>query len=253
MVKPLMIGVLCDEQLIENNRYHTAGEEYVDAVVKGMGAIALLLPAVADNSQAKAVLSTLDGLLLPGASSNIDPVHYAAVNEEEKPVRDPARDSTAFALIHEAVAIGLPLFGICRGFQEINVALGGSLHQRVQTIPSMRDHRSNDELPLDQQYADIHTVDLVAGGLIAAQTAKQQVQVNSLHQQGIHTLADRLKVEAVADDGLIEAYSLKNIGDNDKGFVLAVQWHPEWQVLENPFNLSLFDFFKQACLAFQKR
>lgn len=249
MKKPLKIAVLCDDKLLEPHHFHCVGEKYIRAVSEGMEAIALLVPVLAEGLEVKAVLDIFDGLLLPGAYSNIDPVHYGQENEQLDSQRDPARDASAFAIIREAVDMGLPTLAICRGFQEVNVALGGSLYQRVQAQAHLLDHRENNQLSLSQQYADVHSVRLTPGGKLASLSDKSSVMVNSLHQQGICTLADGLRVEAVAEDGLVEAYSLQC----DRKFLLAVQWHPEWQLEKNPFNKSMFDLFKHACLEFQKK
>ncbi|WP_339673450.1 gamma-glutamyl-gamma-aminobutyrate hydrolase family protein [Dasania marina] len=239
----LLIGVLCDDKQIGEHHFHSVGDKYVRAITQSMDAVPVLIPVLADDLNVPALLAHVDGLLLPGSYSNIDPNHYQQANEEDQPLRDPARDSTAFAVIKEAQRIRLPIFAICRGFQEVNVALGGSLYQRLQTVAGINDHREDKSLPLEQQYEDAHAIDLVAGGLLATHWGKTTAQVNSLHQQGIRQLAPGLKAEGVAADGLIEAYA----SDNPEHFIIGAQWHPEWQVKNNPFNLSLFTLFEQAC------
>ncbi len=248
MAQPLLIGVLCDDKLLGPHHFHSVGDKYVRAVSEVMGAIPLLIPVLGDDLKVKSLLTSLDGLLLPGSYSNIDPRHYGQENEEHEPLRDPLRDSSAFALIREAISIGVPLFAICRGFQEVNVALGGSLYQCVHTQEGMDDHREDKDLILEQQYADTHEVSLIEDGKLSALSRKRAVRVNSLHQQGIQQLGDNLRIEALAADGLVEAYSLLD----DKQFLLGVQWHPEWKLLENPFNLSMFEMFKQACIEFKE-
>ncbi|MCR8922865.1 gamma-glutamyl-gamma-aminobutyrate hydrolase family protein [Dasania sp. GY-MA-18] len=249
MAKLLLIAVLCDDKQIGAHHFHSVGDKYVRAIVESMQAVPVLIPVLADDLNVAELLSHVDGLLLPGSYSNIDPSHYQQANEEQQPLRDPARDSTAFAVIAEAQRIGLPIFAICRGFQEVNVALGGSLYQRLQTEADINDHREDKTLPLEQQYEDAHAIDLVAGGLLASSWGKPTAQVNSLHQQGIRQLAAGLKIEAVAADGLIEAYS----SANPDHFILGAQWHPEWQVSNNPFNLSLFKLFEQACNQYRNK
>jgi putative glutamine amidotransferase len=146
------------------------------------------------------------------------------------------------------IAAGLPLFAVCRGFQEMNVAFGGTLWQKVQELPGMRDHRENKEDPLDVQYAPVHEVDLVAGGLLHRIAGADRVVVNSLHSQGVQTLGEGLDVEARAPDGLVEGFSVRSA----PGFALAVQWHPEWQVMKNPFSRALFAAFGEAARAHAK-
>ena len=149
MTKLLLIGVLCDDKQIGAHHFHSVGDKYVRAVVESMQAVPVLIPVLADDLNVAELLSRIDGLLLPGSYSNIDPKHYQQVNEEQQPLRDPARDSTAFAVIAEAQRIGLPIFAICRGFQEVNVALGGSLYQRLQTEAGINDHREDKTIPLE--------------------------------------------------------------------------------------------------------
>ena len=200
-------------------------------------------PAMATEMDAHALLSRLDGLLLTGSYSNIEPHHYGEENREADPVRDPQRDSTSFAMIRAAIDLKLPILGVCRGFQELNVALGGSLHQQVQDMDGLMDHRENKADDLETQYGPAHLVCLVEGGYLQGCTQETGVMVNSLHAQGIKRLAPGLIIEAVAEDSLVEAYRL----DDDAHFVLAVQWHPEWQVMENRFYQSVFKLFEQAC------
>jgi putative glutamine amidotransferase len=151
-------------------------------------------------------------------------------------------------LIRAAIKRGIPLFAICRGFQEMNVALGGSLHQAVHGVEGMADHRERNEDTLDQQYAPSHRVLLDPGGRMAQiLNGAVSCMVNSLHGQGIHRLAAGLAVEARADDGLVEAYRVEDA----KGFTLAVQWHPEWRFSENPDSVKLFRAFGDACRAYK--
>ncbi len=139
----------------------------------------------------------------------------------------------------------MPLFAICRGFQEMNVAYGGSLWPKVQEVPGHADHRENKEDPLEVQYAPAHDVELVEGGTLRSIAGAARVKVNSLHSQGVQRLGDGLEVEARATDGLIEGFRVRN----SPGFTLAVQWHPEWQVTKNPFSLAMFAAFGEAARA----
>jgi putative glutamine amidotransferase len=157
---------------------------------------------------------------------------------------DPARDAVTLYLSRTAVAMGLPLFAICRGFQEVNVAFGGSLLQAVHEEPGKIDHREDESLPLDRQYGPAHRVNVLRGGRLAAILGGvPDIEVNSLHGQGIDRLARGLTVDALAEDGLVEAYHVQDAA----GFTLAVQWHPEWKVAENRVSMRLFGAFGEAC------
>ena len=244
MNKPgLLIGAIADYRVIGPHGFHVAGDKYLRAITATMDAVPVILPAMATEIDAHALLSRLDGILLTGGYSNIEPHHYNEENKEAKPLRDPQRDNASFALIEAAIDLKLPTLGICRGFQELNVALGGSLHQQVQDMEGLMDHRENKEDDLEIQYGPAHQVRLIEGGYLHGCTQASEGMVNSLHAQGIKQLAPGLIIEAVAEDGLIEAYRL----DDDSHFLLAVQWHPEWRVMENRFYQSVFRLFKQAC------
>ncbi|MGH1373133.1 MAG: gamma-glutamyl-gamma-aminobutyrate hydrolase family protein [Cellvibrionaceae bacterium] len=240
--KPLLIGLVADCKMIGPHPFHSLGDKYVRSIIDGMNAIPLLIPAIAEPQLLETYLSMIDGLLLTGSPSNIEPHHYQGEAALE-PFHDPARDATTLPLIKMAVNADIPILGICRGFQEINVAFGGSLHQRVQELPGMMDHRENPDDALDVQYGPAHDMHIEPDGVMAAITSEKVVAVNSIHQQGIDVLADALKIEAKAPDGLIEAFSAKR----DDRFVLAVQWHPEWKVIENSFYQSIFTEFGAAC------
>ncbi|MGH7058048.1 MAG: gamma-glutamyl-gamma-aminobutyrate hydrolase family protein, partial [Acetobacteraceae bacterium] len=191
-----------------------------------------------------AVLDRLDGLLLPGSPSNVAPERYGALEDRTPGKHDPARDATVLPLVHAALARGLPLLAICRGIQELNVALGGTLYQKVQELPGRIDHRGG---PGSQEvrYGPKHTVAL--SGALAALLSRREVTVNSLHEQAIDRPADRLVVEALAPDGTIEA--VRVIGS--RSFAFGVQWHPEWDVLSYPDRTALFAAFGEAARAFR--
>jgi putative glutamine amidotransferase len=157
-------------------------------------------------------------------------------------LHDPARDATTLPLIRRAVQAGVPVLGICRGFQEMNVAFGGTLHQRLHEVPGYLDHRDDETQPLEVQYGPAHEVTLEPGGVLRTLTASERIRVNSLHSQGIERLGEGLAVEARAPDGVIEAFRVPAA----RRFALAVQWHPEWQVMSNPFSRALFATFGDA-------
>lgn len=248
MALPPLVGLPTDRKQIGLHPFLAAGEKYVRAVVDGAGATPVLLPALQPPLAADEWLARLDGLLLTGAVSNIEPHHYGDEPSYEGNLHDPARDATTLGLVPRAVAMGLPVLAICRGFQEVNVAFGGSLFQKLHEATGFNDHRENPDDPLDVQYAPSHAIRLAEGGLLATIAGGTHAQVNSLHGQGVARLGGGLVVEAIAPDGAIEAF--RRDGD---GFLLGVQWHPEWQVTTNPFYLGIFRAFGDACRAYAAR
>lgn len=246
--KPL-IGIPSDRRVLDPHPFHMVGEKYIAAVSDGADALPFMIPALGDRLAADSILARLDGLLLTGSPSNVEPHHYDGEPSRPGTLHDPHRDETTLTLIERALEVGVPLFAICRGYQELNVVLGGSLHQHVEEQPGYHDHRENTDDPLDVQYGPSHEVHLVEGGMLYKLAGADTVTVNSLHSQGIARLADGVTVEAVADDGLIEAF----IVDGAPGFTLAVQWHPEWKVTENPFSLAMFRTFGDACRTYASR
>ena len=245
MSKRPLIGVTACRQIIESHYFHVVGEKYIDAVVDGAGGVPLQLPALAGRTAVAELLDVLDGLLVTGSPSNIEPGHYGGEPSKPGTSHDPARDLTTLTLIPAAVAAGLPVFAICRGFQEMNVAFGGSLHQALREHPDRHDHHADESLPIEEQYGPLHRVRFAAGGLLEALTGCPGAEVNSVHYQGIDRLGEGLSVEAVAEDGLVEAFRVANA----MAFALAVQWHPEWRVLENPVSLAIFRACGAACRA----
>lgn len=240
--QPLVAIPTC-RKFIAPHPFHAVGEKYVTALITAADALPLLVPALGDGLPLRDLLGRLDGLMLTGSPSNVEPHHYGGEPSPPGTLHDPDRDATTLPLIRAAIEAGMPVLAICRGFQELNVALGGSLHQRVEERPNMLDHREDKNAPLETQYAPAHRVDLVPGGLLADLAGNQSAHVNSLHSQGIDRLADPLLVEATAPDGLVEAYRLAC----DDQFALGIQWHPEWRVLENPFSVAIFRQFGAAC------
>jgi len=246
-LKPL-VGLPTDRKMIGPHPFLATGEKYVRAVVEAAGATPVLLPALQPPLDPEQWLPRLDGLLLTGATSNIEPHHYSGESSWDGNPHDPARDATTLGLAARAIATGLPVLAICRGLQEVNVALGGRLHQKVHAVPGLHDHREDTGAALELQYGPAHPVELTRGGLLASLAGASQATVNSLHGQGIARLAEGLLVEATAPDGLVEAFR-----GPGPGFLLAVQWHPEWQVASNPFYLAIFRAFGDACRAWAAR
>lgn len=240
-----LVGIACCTRLQGAHRFHMVGDKYIQAARSGADVSVLLLPALGEDSID--LLSQLDGILLTGSHSNVEPRHYGAAQQQEDMLTDPLRDATTLTLIRAAIEQQVPVLGICRGFQEINVALGGSLHQAVQEVAGLQDHREDKKQPLQQQYGISHPVELQPGGQLARLMSDVRTQqVNSLHGQGVQRLAPGLRAEALAPDGLVEAFSLE---DSNAGFLLAVQWHPEWQMAQHPFYRAIFETFGNACRA----
>ena len=240
--KPL-IGVTACVKQIGLHPYHISGDKYLRAVSVAALGMPVVIPSLGELTDITEVLTHLDGLLLTGSPSNVEPFHYQGPASAPGTEHDPQRDSTTLPLIRAAVAAGIPVLGICRGFQEMNVAFGGSLHQKVHELPGYMDHREADDPRIEVQYAPAHPVTIQPGGVFEAMGLAGEIQVNSIHSQGVDRLAPGLRVEAVAPDGLIEALSV----EHSTAFAFGVQWHPEWQVLSNPAYLRIFQAFGDAC------
>jgi len=245
MLRPIVLVPACTCD-IGSHQFHTVQAKYVEAVVKGAGCAPLILPALGAELELETMLGACDGILLTGSASNVHPSHYAQEVLDPALPQDPARDATTMPLIRAAIRRGIPILAICRGFQEMNVALGGSLHQALHGVEGLMDHRENPDHRLDQQYGIAHTVTLVPGGVLARILGPADIGVNSLHGQGVNLLAGGLAVEARAADGVVEAFSVTG----SPGFTLALQWHPEWALADNPVSLRLFDAFGQACRSY---
>jgi putative glutamine amidotransferase len=247
--RPPLIGVPACFVERDGFGYHQVGDKYVDSVIDGAGGVPLLIPALGARLDFDALLAELDGLLITGSPSNVGPHHYGGRAPRPDSPCDPARDATTLPLIRRALNLAVPLFAICRGLQELNVALGGTLHQEVHELPGRADHRSDKTVPPAERYAPVHPVRVASDGMLQRLLeGATTIQVNSLHGQGIDRLAGRLRVEALAPDGTIEAVSVQDA----PGFTLAVQWHPEWRLLENPTSRRLYAAFGAACRARQR-
>ncbi len=240
-----VIGVISNSHREGAHALQAIGEKYLSAIATIAGALPLIIPALPEPLAVDDLVASLDGLLLPGGYSNIDPVHYGVAEApRDTTLQDAQRDATALQLIHAAINAGLPLLGICRGHQEINVALGGTLHQAVHEVPGCLDHREDCAQPLEVQYGPSHEVSIEPGGLLAHWLpAQRRWTVNSVHGQGIDHLADGLQIEARAPDGLIEAVSLPAA----RALTLGVQWHPEWEANEQLLSYTLLVAFGAAC------
>ncbi|MEL0587401.1 MAG: gamma-glutamyl-gamma-aminobutyrate hydrolase family protein [Candidatus Thiodiazotropha sp. (ex. Lucinoma kazani)] len=220
--------------------------KYIEVVIEGARGIPWVLPpdkGILDDVEQ--VISKADGILLTGSLSNIEPHHYQGPDSVLGTLHDPERDALTLPLIEKAIEQKVPILGICRGFQELNVAMGGSLYQNVHELPEMLDHRDNHQFSEDIRYGPSHEIMIEPGGILEQAVGLEPQQVNSLHCQGINRLGDGLFVEARAPDGLIEAVSVNDID----GFAIAIQWHPEWEFQKNQFYLKLIQLFGEACHA----
>jgi len=243
-ILPTILVSAC-RKLVDGRDYDCASRTYLDAVVRAAGGVPLIMPTESGALLDGGLLDRIDGVLLTGSLSNVEPHHYDGEPSSPGTLHDPGRDRTTLPLIEATLRHGIPLLGICRGFQEINVVRGGTLHQRVQELPGMLDHRDDENASLEQRFALVHDIEIEAGGLLDGLAGGRTQPINSLHQQGIDRLGDGLAVEARAPDGLIEAFRV----DDATAFALAVQWHPEWEATERPLSKRIFAAFGDACRA----
>ena len=243
---PSLVWLPADHRLLGTEErtmpFLVLGDKYARAVKVNAEAQPVMFP-LADASQIDELLSLVDGVMLTGSPSNVHPQHFGSTLADPQLMLDEARDSLTLALVKACVAQGVPLLGICRGFQEINVALGGSLHQKVHNLPGYLDHRESPDGSYEQQYAPSHAVRFAPDSAFAQWAGGEAAQVNSVHGQGIERLAQGLRAVGQAPDGLIEAFEV--VGAS--AFSYAVQWHPEWKASDNSFYASIFKAFGEAC------
>jgi putative glutamine amidotransferase len=239
MSRPVVIMPCCTKSLGDYT-FDAVGRQYATAVADVADCQPLLVPVGPGLADIASLLEVADAILFPGSPSNVEPNHYS----DEPPVKpealDSFRDALTLPLIRAAVERKKPLFAICRGFQELNVALGGSLHQAVHDVTGQSDHRERPNRPLDERYCPVHPVAL--RGMLRDWLGSDEIMVNSLHGQGIKRLATDLQAEAFAENQLIEAVR----GPDDEVFCLGVQWHPEWAPKSNEVSVALFRRFGAA-------
>jgi len=248
-MKRPVVGVIAHEHLAENRHpVQRAAESNLRAVVEVVGALPVMFAGAPEITDIPTLLDTVDGVLLTGGRANVHPSRYGVEPDPRYEPFDPRRDALALELAEACVARGVPIFGICRGVQEINVAFGGTLHPEIRDLPGRLNHRmprlENGEIHPDIAYvfADRHDVDLVKGGVFADILGCETIRVNSLHGQGILEPGGRVVVEGVAEDGTIEAIRIAEA----PGFALGVQWHAEYDPQSNPINRALFEAFGAA-------
>jgi putative glutamine amidotransferase len=242
-MKPL-IGISCCTKVfgVFGMPNHAASDTYVRATCEVLGGVPVLLPACGEATDPAVLLERLDGLMLTGSRSNVEPALYGGSAHPDGVPEDRARDSATLPMIRGALRAGLPILAICRGLQEVNVALGGSLHQRIQDLPGRLDHSAPMQPARSIREGKAHSVKLTQGGWLARLLCRSEIAVNSLHNQGIDRLADGLKVEAVAPDGTIEAVTAPGA----PGYMLAVQWHPEYDFRTDPVSRAILESFAAA-------
>ncbi len=251
MSKPV-VGVIGNTHLIEKRfAVQFSGEKNLRAVAEVAGALPVIFAGAPDITDIGSLLEIVDGVLLTGARANVHPAHFRAEPHPRHEPYDERRDALALKLIEVCVAKGVPIFGVCRGFQEMNVAFGGSLHPEIRELPGRMNHRmprlETGEIHPDPAvvFADRHDVTLVPDGIFARLLGRETIRVNSLHGQGILERGERVVVEGVAEDGTIEAIRIADA----PGFALGVQWHAEYDPQRNPVNRKLFQAFGEALLA----
>lgn len=240
-MKPV-VAVVCDVKQQGPHLYHQVGDKYLQALRRCADVTPILIPSLSTPITMEEITSLADAMLFTGGYSNIERHHYGKDPAPKDELQDPIRDLNTLNFLPKVLDMGLPMLGICRGLQELNVALGGSLHPRLHKVPGRFDHREDEASPIEVQYGPAHSVSVRPAGKLAEIVGKEDFLVNSVHGQGIHQLADQLIIEAEAEDKTIEAVSVKN----SKNFALAVQWHPEWQAWENPQSSAIFKAFGKA-------
>jgi putative glutamine amidotransferase len=246
MSKPIVLVPSCN-RMIGAHPFHVAGRKYVDAV-----RLADTLPLIvssAESDEIDTLLDLADGVMLTGSPSNVHPSHFGEDVYDPTLPLDEVRDAWTLPLIRRTLERGIPMLAICRGAQETNVALGGSLHQAVHEIDGHHDHRVREGLPVEDQYAPVHEVNVAPGGVLSKLIGRESFEVNSLHGQAVSRLAPGLRIEASAPDGVVEAFSQPDA----PGFNLCLQWHPEWKAASNPVSLALFKAFGLACKSYRDR
>jgi putative glutamine amidotransferase len=245
-----VVGIACDRRMIGDHAFHVVGEKYIAAVRDGAGVLPFLIPVLDPPIRPEELLPHLDGLLFTGSVSNVAPHRYGGHEARDPKLLDEARDASTLPLMRIAEEAQMPMFAICRGFQELNVAFGGTLHQHLNELDGFVDHSVGDrKRSLERQYGPVHDVVVTRGGVLDRLLGMERFQVNSLHSQGIDRMAPRLAKEAIAPDGTIEAVSMPDA----KSFLLGVQWHPEWRHWENPVSKAMLAAFGDAVREHAKR
>lgn len=245
MAKPI-VGVTSCVKVLDGQNYHHVGEKYHRSIAECTSALPLSIPSMADSLDAEALLEAVDGLMFTGSPSNVYPTRYGKEESPEAEPYDPIRDAMTLPLLQMAIDRGIPTLAICRGFQELNVVCSGSLHARVHEVEGRLDHRRPEDPDLDVQYGVKHSISVTSGGLLAKILGSDtDIEVNSLHWQAVDRLGEGLQIEAQAPDSTVEAISMPG----SKGFLLGIQWHPEYKAKDNPISSAIFSAFDEAIKA----
>jgi putative glutamine amidotransferase len=237
-----LVGLPADTHESHGFVYHSLGDKYVRAVAEVADCTPVMIPAIIDALHLDQMLDHFDGILMTGAVSNVHPPHYGEQPSADHEPYDHARDAMTLAMIRRVIERGMPLFCICRGFQELNVVMGGTLETELQRGEGRLDHRAPKSEDVNVRYAPSHMINIRPGGLLEKILGKRETMVNSIHRQGVKRLAPGLAAEATAPDGIIEAVSVREA----TAFAIGTQWHPEFRALENPDSVKLFEAFGQA-------
>ncbi|OQM74883.1 gamma-glutamyl-gamma-aminobutyrate hydrolase family protein [Manganibacter manganicus] len=244
MLQPL-VAVSTDVKQFENYIWHAAPQQYLEAALLGAGVLPVLLPSLGEKLDLDELLSGVDGVMITGSKSNVHPSLYGGDASEENGPYDPARDATTLPLISKAVERGVPLLAICRGIQEMNVALGGTLATEIQDREGALDHRAPPSDIQDERFAIRQTLSIKPGSCLAGVFGAGEIKVNSVHRQAIDRLGPKLQAEAVAEDGTVEAVSVRDA----RAFAVGVQWHPEYWVKSDSISQKMFKAFGDAVRA----
>ena len=237
-----LVGLPADTHESHGFLYHSIGDKYTRAVAEAANCSPVMIPSMIDVLQLDALLDHFDGILMTGAVSNVHPPHYGEPPSADHEPYDHARDATTLKLISRVIERGIPLFCVCRGFQELNVVMGGTLETELQRGEDRLDHRAPKNDDTDVRYGPSHVVNIRAGGMLERILGKRETMVNSIHRQGIKRLAPGLAAEATAPDGIIEAVSVREA----RTFAFGTQWHPEYKALNNPDSVKLIAAFGDA-------
>lgn len=242
MHQPL-VAISSDVREFDNYTWHAVPQTYLKAAVDGAGVLPLIVPSFGNQLDIDGLVNGVDGLLITGSKSNVHPALYGETASPAHEPYDPARDSTTLPLIRAAIERGLPLLAICRGLQELNVALDGTLATEIQEQDGVHDHRAPANRPMDERFAIHQPIKVNPGSCLADILGDtSDVRVNSLHRQAIGTVAGNLEVEATAEDGTVEAVSVRGA----RAFAIGVQWHPEYWFHSDQVSAKIFRAFGDA-------
>ena len=237
-----IVAVSTDVRFFDNYTWHAAPQQYLEAALAAARVLPLLLPSFGERIDFDSLLDAVDGVLITGSKSNVQPELYGETPSEANGPYDPARDATTLPLIRAALKGGVPLLAICRGIQELNVALGGSLATEIHEREGALDHRGQHDTDLDLRFAIRQSVSIKPGSCLAQVLGAGDIQVNSVHRQGLHRLGEHLEVEALAPDNTVEAVSVRGA----RAFAVGVQWHPEYWVKSDSASAGIFRAFGDA-------